>query len=289
MTETIKAAGVVLLRKAGQGGHEVAVIHRPHRQDWTLPKGKVDPGESLPQTAVREVAEETGLAVTLGVPLSSQHYNVGDAPKTVHYWRSNTVAGAFTPNAEADELRWLAPESVKALLTYEHDRALVDEACAAPDTVPLLLVRHAHAGDRDTWLAAGRADSERPLSERGLRAVPAVAAIARAYGVRHVITSPAARCTQTVAGLRAFAAWQESPWVQDGADIGSDGFEQVLATLADTREPAALCTHGEQVDWLVSHFGQAPRAFSKGGVLVVHRRAEDLGMVVATEWYPPPR
>ena len=107
MNASIHAAGSVLVRRAQSpdsadaiAGFEVAVIHRPHRADWTVPKGKVDPGEVLPQTAVREVAEETGLRVTLGAPLSTQHYEVAGAAKSVHYWRANTIEGEFIANDE---------------------------------------------------------------------------------------------------------------------------------------------------------------------------------------------
>ena len=289
MPETIHAAGAVLVRGAGHADAQVAVIHRPHRADWTLPKGKVDPGELLPTTAVREVLEESGLTITLGAPLAAQHYLVGDAPKTVSYWRANSVSGEFIANDEVDELRWLPVPQAQALLSYGHDRLLVEQAAAAPDTVPLLLVRHAHAGDGETWRAAGRDDAERPLTARGLRAAVGVESLARAFGVRQVITSPALRCTQTVAGLREFAAWREDPWIQDGADIATDGFAKMLARAGAAPEPVAVCTHGEQVDWLVGHFGLDPFKFNKGGVLVLHRRADDLSLIVAREWYPPLR
>ena len=289
MPETIHAAGAVLVRGAGDGDAQVAVIHRPHRDDWTLPKGKVDPGELLPTTAVREVREETGLTITLGAPLESQHYTVGDAPKTVHYWRANSISGDFIANDEVDELRWLSVPQAQALLSYDHDRLLVEQAVAVPDTVPLLLVRHAHAGDGETWRTAGRDDGERPLTARGLKAAAGVTSVARAFGVRQVITSPALRCTQTVAGLREFATWQENPWIYDGMDIATEGFAQMLTAAGTAAEPIAVCTHSEQVDWLVGHFGLDPFKFNKGGVLVLHRRADDLSLILAQEWYPPVR
>ena len=289
MSTPILAAGAVLVRHDEHGQHEIAVIHRPHRSDWTLPKGKVDPGEVFPQTAVREVAEETGLRITLGLPLTSQHYTVGDAPKTVHYWRAAGIEGDFIPNAEVDSLKWLSPDAARELLTYDHDRLLVDEAIAAPHTTPLLLIRHAHAGDREAWLAAGNDDLQRPLTERGQRTANSVTAIAAAFGVRHVVTSPALRCTQTVAGLAEFATWQENDFVRDGADIDTDGFADVLSELTTMALPVALCTHGEQVDWLIEHFGREPFRFTKGGVLVLHRRCDDLRTIVTSEWYPAPR
>lgn len=284
----IRAAGAVLVREDATGPR-VAVIHRPHRTDWTLPKGKVDPGEVLPQTAVREVAEETCLRVTLGAPLTTQEYDVAGTAKTVHYWRANSVAGDFAPTDEVDELRWLPTAEATALLTYSHDRALVAEAVAAPPTIPLLLVRHAHAGDGQRWRAEGREDLLRPLSDRGRKSVPAITGLAHAFGVRRVVTSPAARCTATVAGLRHEVAWEENPWLYDGADIGTPGFNAVIADALMAPEATAVCAHGEQVDWLTAHLGHRLAAFTKGGTLVAHRDRRNLSRVVAFEWYPATR
>ena len=285
--QVIRAAGAVLVRPSVQG-EQIAVIHRPHRGDWTLPKGKVDPGEVLPQTAVREVLEETRLRVTLGMPLPTQSYDVAGVPKTVHYWRADCIEGRFAPTDEVDELRWLEPTEAKRLLTYDHDRGLIDEALHAPISVPLLLVRHAHAGNGDTWRAGGHDDLVRPLSEKGQRAVAQITELARAFGVRSVVTSPALRCTQTVGGLRQFTQWSESPWLYDGADIDTSEFAEILDNVLTTTTPLAVCAHGEQLDWLVTHLGLGPIRFSKGGVLVLHRQANDIRHVRATQWYPAP-
>jgi 8-oxo-dGTP diphosphatase len=121
----VKAAGGVVWRR-GAGGVEVAVVHRPHRQDWSLPKGKLDPGESWEDAALREVEEEIGLRCRLGRELSPVFYtdNRGRS-KAVRYWLMEPVAGEFAPNDEVDELRWLIPSAAAELLTYPHDRALV--------------------------------------------------------------------------------------------------------------------------------------------------------------------
>lgn len=292
MSEVIRAAGAVLLRRTqGSDPHnvEIAVIHRPHRSDWTLPKGKVDSGELLPQTAVREVLEETGLHITLGVPLTAQHYTVAGVPKQVDYWCARDVHGEFVANDEVDELLWLPPDAACGRLSYEHDIRLVDEALATPVTVPLLLVRHAHAGDREAWLASGRDDSERPLSKRGLRAVKPIAELARAFGVTHVVTSPAARCTQTVAGVRDEVQWREKGVLQDGADMVTAEFAALIDEVFQSPYGIALCAHGEQMDALIMRLRLAPMKFTKGGVVIIHRRADALSDVVAHEWYPAPK
>jgi 8-oxo-dGTP diphosphatase len=124
----VRAAGGVVWRRDGDGPPEILVVHRPRYDDWSLPKGKADPGESDADTALREVEEETGFTCRLGQELRSTSYRDNKGrPKTVRYWAMEPVSGesGFTPNAEIDEIRWLpAPEAVK-LLSYDHDRPVV--------------------------------------------------------------------------------------------------------------------------------------------------------------------
>ena len=128
----VRAAGGVVVRDG-----RVAIVHRPKYDDWSLPKGKLDEGESWEDAAVREVREETGFRCALREELSSVEYtDPKGRPKTVRYWRMEPVAGEFTPNDEVDELRWLPPEDAVRSLTYDHDRELVLMAArlAAEDT-----------------------------------------------------------------------------------------------------------------------------------------------------------
>ena len=104
----------------------IAVVHRPRYDDWSLPKGKLDRGESWEQAALREVREETGLVCELGAELKRVRYrDLRGRPKTVRYWRMTVLEGEFTANEEVDELRWLGRADAVALLTYRHDRELV--------------------------------------------------------------------------------------------------------------------------------------------------------------------
>jgi 8-oxo-dGTP diphosphatase len=124
----VKAAGGVVWRR-GPSGIEVAVVHRPHRGDWSLPKGKLDPGESWEEAALREVEEEIGLRCRLGRELPSVGYRDNSGrEKVVRYWLMEPLAGAFEPNAEVDELRWLIPSAAAGLLSYARDRELVTAA-----------------------------------------------------------------------------------------------------------------------------------------------------------------
>ena len=121
----VKAAGGVVWRR-GAGGIEVAVVHRPHRSDWSLPKGKLDPGESWEEAALREVEEEIGLHCKLGRELSPTSYrDQKGRAKVVRYWLMEPESGEFEPNREVDEIRWLNPAAAADLLTYEHDKQLV--------------------------------------------------------------------------------------------------------------------------------------------------------------------
>ena len=130
--EVLAAGGVVL--RADGGGSEIAVIHRPKYGDWTLPKGKLDPGEGFEQAALREVEEETGLRCELGRELGSVSYSDRKGrSKLVRYWLMRPLGGEFEPNDEVDELRWADPAGAARLLTYAHDLELVSEALASLD------------------------------------------------------------------------------------------------------------------------------------------------------------
>lgn len=117
----VQAAGGVMVRDG-----RVAVVHRPYREDWSIPKGKLDPGESFEQAAVRELEEETGFTVELADELPPVRYrDHRDRAKLVRYWLMRVTGGAFVANDEVDELRWLTPVEAAALLTYPADRDLV--------------------------------------------------------------------------------------------------------------------------------------------------------------------
>jgi 8-oxo-dGTP diphosphatase len=121
----VKAAGGVVWRR-GPGGVEVALVHRPRYDDWSLPKGKLDPGESWEEAALREVEEEIGLRCSLGRELPPIGYaDRKGRYKVVRYWMMKPEGGEFTPNDEVDEVRWLLPGAAADMLTYPHDRELV--------------------------------------------------------------------------------------------------------------------------------------------------------------------
>jgi 8-oxo-dGTP diphosphatase len=126
----VKASGGVVCRR-GEDGLEVALVHRPRYDDWSFPKGKLDRGESWEAGALREVEEEIGLRCRLGDELSPTAYrdNKGRA-KVVRYWLMEPLDGAFVPNDEVDEVRWVSRADAGELLSYDRDRELLREVPA---------------------------------------------------------------------------------------------------------------------------------------------------------------
>src|SRR4051794_4199648 len=160
----IRAAGGVVWRRGG-GPLEVAVVHRPRYDDWSLPKGKVIADETRLEAAVREVGEELGAAVTVSRRIGQFRYEAEGVPKKVTYWVMRFHGGEFVPNNEVDEVRWLRVSDARAALSYEVDRSVLADFAAlpVPDSV-IVLVRHAKAGKRYEWPGE---DALRPLDEAG--------------------------------------------------------------------------------------------------------------------------
>jgi len=124
-SEEVQAAGGVVMREDGR----FAVVHRPRYDDWSLPKGKLDPGETFEQAALREVWEETGLRCELVRELPPTRYTVRGRPKVVRYWLMSVVEDpGFEPNDEVDELRWLSAADAAELLTYDRDKEVLEAA-----------------------------------------------------------------------------------------------------------------------------------------------------------------
>ena len=123
----IEAAGGAVWRRTAKGAIKVLLVHRPRYDDWSFPKGKLDAGETARAAALREVEEETGLRCELGPELATTRYadNKG-RDKRVRYWVLQPVAGEFEPNDEVDEVRWCPLDLARELLSYDHDRAVVD-------------------------------------------------------------------------------------------------------------------------------------------------------------------
>lgn len=197
---TTLAAGAVLWR-GDRSEPEFAVIHRPHYDDWSLAKGKVDPGENLPVTAVREIEEETGYQVRLGKLLGKVTYPVGRRTKVVYYWVAHVEGGEFKPNKEVDEIRWLPYEEAKKLLTYDLDADVLKKArkrLKLAPTTRVLYVRHARAHKRKNWHGN---DDLRPLDTKGMRQAEALVAQLQAFKPTEIFVAQPDRCRQTIEPL----------------------------------------------------------------------------------------
>ncbi len=276
--DEIRAAGAVAWRP-GPDGPLVALVHRPKYDDWTLPKGKVDPGESVLLTAVREVEEETGQHVTLGRRLSPSCYDVDGRPKRVDYWvaRAQDPPAEFTPNHEVDELAWLSVPEAADRLTYERDVVVLGEFAAGPaQTMPLILLRHASAGSRAGWRGA---DLARPLDVGGTADADALAWMLRCFGADRVISSAAERCVATVRPFAALtgAKIEIEPLFTVGAMAAPDAVALRAAGLAADHRAAVVCVHRENLPMLLAaacaRLGSSPPAgapLPKGGFWVLH-------------------
>jgi 8-oxo-(d)GTP phosphatase len=289
----IKAAGALLWRPVGDGGVEHLVLHRTRRQDWSLPKGKLEPGEHAIVAAVREVGEETGDVVALGRPLPTRRYPVDGQPKQVRYWVARAGASParpFEPNEEVDALEWLPPDEARARLSYPHDAELVDAFARGPrDTVPLVLLRHAKAVKRSHWDAP---DLGRPLEPRGVAQAQRLVPMLGAYGVRRVHSSDAERCRSTVlayAKARDLELVEEPTLSEEGYAKGRKRARQRVAEIMREGEPLVLCTHRPVLPDVVRALlgvrkGHDPAPLPPGAFFVVHRDfAQSPPRVVAVE------
>ena len=128
----VQAAGGVIARHTPRGEIQVLLVHRPHREDWTFPKGKLEAGESHEGCALREVEEETGLRCTLGAELPASSYTNGNGrPKVVRYWIMDPGNGRAGPRNEVDAIRWVSLADAATLLSYPRDREILTAFAAA--------------------------------------------------------------------------------------------------------------------------------------------------------------
>jgi 8-oxo-dGTP diphosphatase len=287
----VVAAGAVVTRKPPDGPREVLLVHRPRYDDWSFPKGKVDAGEHLLATAVREVAEETGLDVRLGPSLGVLRYPVGNGArrtKQVHYWVGRPTGGddldGFRANAEVDALAWVSLAEAAARLTYPHDAELLDRFRPGRKTSwPLVVLRHGRALPRDAWSGD---DRDRPLSSAGEYQAEQLAPLLAAYGITRVLSSSSRRCWATVAPY-AESADVEIELTDDltEEDAGGTAVAAWVGELLRQREPTALCTHRPVLPLVLAALGLGERTLERGGMLVAHHRR---GRVVAVEEHVAP-
>lgn len=289
LPDVIAAGAVVTRRSPDTGERQVLLVHRPRYDDWSFPKGKLDPGEHVTACAVREVEEETGLRIRLGTPLADQRYRVaGDRMKRVHYWMAR-VAGdddvsRYAVNREIDAVEWVDWSRAADRITYRRDRAVLDDAWQhRRATKPVVVVRHGAALPRKQWDGDDRL---RPLTPEGRGQAAALVAVLEAYGVTELVTSSSRRCVETLQPyadrsgrtLRTLDALSE-----EGAT--PVGVAAAVAAVAEAGKRAAVCTHRPVLPDVLAALDVAPTALVPGGFVVAHRRRNETW---ATEIYPAP-
>jgi 8-oxo-dGTP diphosphatase len=253
-TRIVYAAGAVLWRPACENAAlEISVIHRPRYNDWSLPKGKVDPGETAPVAAVREVFEETGHHCALGRRLVAVSYPIEQGDKKVYYWAARSTGGEFAPGKEVDELVWLPVAEAMKKLDYEQDRKVLRRFAKQPaDTRTVLVVRHGTAGRKSRFSGD---DTQRPLDKRGRAQAEALVAQLLAFGATDVYAADRVRCHQTVEPLAAELGVpiQNEPTLTEEAYAKNPkrARHRVLEIAAQTGTPV-ICSQGKVIPDLIN-------------------------------------
>lgn len=249
----IYAAGAVCWREQGKS-LLVAIIHRRRYKDWTFPKGKVDKGETLAEAAVREVKEETGLRIKLGVPLETVSYPLDkDKTKVVHYWSARVSEkvlskAKFKPDEEVAEVVWIKAEDAFSKLSYQHDRDLLQELIDLKQngmlkTKPLIILRHAIATPRTDYVGE---DGKRPLLPEGKKQSKDLIRLLSAYGPKRVFTSPWRRCKDTIAPYakaHKYKIIERGELSEMGNAKGPARTAKVAKSLFSDARSSVLCTH----------------------------------------------
>lgn len=282
----ITAAGGVVLR-THHGERQVLLIHREQYKDWSLPKGKGEADEQLPETAVREIWEETGVNARLDLRLPTVRYAVSKGRKATHYWRASVVRQKpRKPDAEVSEVRWFSIPAALQQISYPDERGVIEEAVAQPNTTALIVVRHGKAMLRKNWSGP---DQRRRLGGRGRRQAKEVADLLEVFGIRRLVSSSSTRCMQT---LEPYA--EATGLDIEGVDLLSEeeGVEhpkRVAAFMSALRdglaEPTAVCGHRPVLPTMYRGLGLDPRPMVVGEACALHFASD--GTLVRTEVFKP--
>jgi 8-oxo-dGTP pyrophosphatase MutT (NUDIX family)/phosphohistidine phosphatase SixA len=269
----------------GTDGPELALVHRPRYDDWTLPKGKCEPGESALEAAVREVREELGCTVVVSRRLGEVRYRVGTARKTVSYWVMGYRDGEQVPREgdEVDDVLWLSPSRARRQLTYELDRAVLARFVAVPlpDAV-IVLVRHAKAGKSSEWRGD---DLLRPLDTSGERQAARLTPLLRRFGPTRIVTADPKRCVQTITPAAAALGLA----VEVDPRFGDEHFRArrtsaALLELAVPGSVTAVCSQGTTIPTMISELVPSERSTATRKAAVWVLSIAD-GSVVSADYY----
>ncbi len=253
----VVAAGAILWRLE-KGELKVAIIHRSRYDDWSWPKGKIDKGETIPQAAVREIREETGLKVNLGVHLAEINYKLPNgSDKEVHYWAAKVTDKAlanskFKPSEEVAKVDWKTVAQARKLLSYEFDYLPLNNLVSLfesglLETKPLIILRHAKAMARSDW-KGGKAveDGRRPLHEFGKQQAKALIPTIAAFGPKQVVSSPWKRCKDTVtpyATKKKLAVIERHQLSELGNAKRPSRTSDVIQDFVERNKSVVICSH----------------------------------------------
>jgi 8-oxo-dGTP diphosphatase len=316
-TTGLDAAGALVWRLAG-GQLEVLLVHRPRYDDWSWPKGKLEPNEDPITCAWREVLEETGRQVVIGRPLPVVTYPLATGRiKTVYYWAARLARDADNPalcarppvevasRREIDRTRWLSVDQALRRLTRPTDRVPLLKLRSYHlqgrlDTRPVVVIRHAQAAPRSSWT---KLDGLRPLTDVGRARARGTVSLLAALGVRRVISSPWLRCRSTVRvfARRARLAVGTTRWLTE-----SEAKEQperaigLMRRVLKAGPPVAICSHRPVLPLLLGvvaerassqvHRAIAPAPLATGEAAIAHtvHTADGKVKVVALDRVRPP-
>lgn len=308
--ETVVAGGAVCW-KVVDNEVRVLLVYRTQHKDVSLPKGKCDPGETVPETAQREILEETGLHITLGAYLGRVDYLLpSKKPKEVHYWAAEVDPGEaerspFESNDEIFALEWMPLKKAMKKLTYEHDADILENfnslyESGRAKTFPLILLRHAKAMPAENWDGP---DHSRPLLHKGLTQARMVAGGILAFGPKRVISSTATRCIATVEPLLEKSELE----LKTSAGISQDAYQSrgakpfsAVQKRVSKRQGTVICSHGPVLPQLVSAAAEIGNGGSSkslhraasltvGSFSVIHFSLDTpTPQIVAVETHEPP-
>ncbi len=300
----IQAAGGVVWRLGeGEDGAkvEVAIIHRPRYDDWSIPKGKLAPGETALEGALREVHEETGFRVQPGRPLGEVRYlkksGGGTREKVVHYWAMRAIGGSFSPSPEVDEMRWLPLDEAHELVTRATDREVLERFSRRPAlTGSVLLLRHGSAGSGSKW---DKDDALRPLDEEGEEQAEELVRLLSRFGVEEIVSADYVRCVQTVRPLSDALGVpiREEPLLSERGFPGhEDQAVELVRNLGRPGGATVACTQRLVIPELVGRLAADEEvelegtggdlSVRKGGVWALSFYDHKL---IGAEAFPPPR
>lgn len=290
MTKVVKAAGGLVFRETSKGKLRILVAHRPKYDDWGLPKGKADEGETPEETAVREVLEETGYRCRIVAPIGTTRYRINSGVKEVQWFAMRPLPDSpgFEKNDEIDEIKWVSRKKARKILDYENDINLVKAPLKGlARTGTLFLLRHAAAGDRTKWDGI---DAVRPITKKGKRQAAALAENLKNRDIERIYTSPYTRCVQSVEPLADAIGAKviEHDALAEGPDIDS------AYALCDelVGYNAVLCSHGDVIPAVINRMMWAGLTLdsrfycSKGSIWEVNL---DGGRFTTAAYTPPPK